>query len=206
MHHDSKDAVPQALVAIACRAICPIGVMVNAQAELCREEPMRRALMLGGGMMAALALGLTAGTAAANPYGPENERVNPSSDCGCDGCSDDWGSGGSPGYYADGVYYSSYRHHRRHHRHRRGYGYGGGYGQQGGYGQGGYGAPPYAGQGAYGPGGAYSPSGYGQGGYSQGGYGQGGGYPPQGGYGQPGPYDQGGYDQGPSSPPGPGGR
>jgi hypothetical protein len=145
-------------------------------------------LLLAGA--AALGLAVSAQPALAHPYGPEDEHVYPSHRC--DGCSDDWGSGGSPGYYADGRYYSSYssypcRHRRHHRRYSR---YGGQYGP-GGYGQGGY-------QQGYGQGG-YPPQGYGQGGYPQQGYGQGG-YPPQG-YGQGG-YPQQGYGQGGYPPPG----
>lgn len=144
---------------------------------------MRTAYLLAATALAALGLGLIAQPAAAHPYGPEDEHVNPGPR-GCD-CGN-WGSGGSPGYYADGVYYSSYpqRRHRHHRRYSRGYG---GYGQAPGYGPG----PGYGG----GQGG-YPQQGYDQGGYPQQGYGQGGpGYGPQ----QT-------YDQGPQSGyPGPNG-
>lgn len=147
-------------------------------------------LLLAGA--AALGLALSAQPAPAHPYGPEDEHVYPSHRC--DGCSDDWGSGGSPGYWADGRYYSSYPdHHRRHHRRYSRYGYGGQYGP--GYSQGGY-------QQGYGQGGyqqGYPPPGYGQGGYPpQNDPGQGydrGGYPPPG-YGRSSPQY---YDQGPQS-------
>lgn len=135
---------------------------------------MRTAYLLAATALAALGLGLVAQPAAAHPYGPEDEHVNPGPR-GCD-CGD-WGSGGSPGYYADGVYYSSYP--QRRDRHRR-YGRGGeGYGAYGRYGQ----APGYGGGQGYGP-----PPAYGQGGYPDQGYGQGGpgyGPPPRQGY--PGP-------------------
>jgi hypothetical protein len=149
---------------------------------------MRSTSLFAAAAAAAAALGfvLYAAPAAAHPYGPEDEHVNPSSNCRCDGCSDDWGSGGSPGYYADGRYYSSYPHHRRHRRHHR-YPYG--YGQYGP--PPGYGAPPGYGQSGY------PPQGYDQSGYPPQGYGQQGGYPAQGygqggpGYGPPQTYDQG---------------
>lgn len=138
---------------------------------------MRTAYLLAATALAALGLGLVAQPAAAHPYGPEDEHVNPGPR-GCD-CGD-WGSGGSPGYYADGVYYSSYPQRRHRHRHHRRYGRGGeGYGAYGRYGQ----APGYGGGQGYGP-----PPAYGQGGYPDQGYGQGGpgyGPPPRQGY--PGP-------------------
>jgi hypothetical protein len=126
---------------------------------------MRPACLLAAAALTALGFGLVAQPAAAHPYGPEDEHVNP----GWRDCDDDWGSGGSPGYYADGVYYSSYPH-RRHRHHRR-------YGPRG---YAGYGQAPY------GPGQGYGPQpAYGQG-YPDPGYGQGG---PA--YGQPPAYDQG---------------
>lgn len=138
---------------------------------------MRTAYLLAATALAALGLGLVAQPAAAHPYGPEDEHVNPGPR-GCD-CGD-WRSGGSPGYYADGVYYSSYPQRRHRHRHHRRYGRGGeGYGAYGRYGQG----PGYGGGQGYGP-----PPAYGQGGYPDQGYGQGGpgyGPPPRQGY--PGP-------------------
>lgn len=148
---------------------------------------MRRAMTLAAAAVLSMGMALTAGPVAAHPYGPEDEHVNPGNHCGCG----DWDSSGSPGYYADGRYYSSYpgRYHRRHHRYRNygGYGYQGGYG---GYGQGGYGQGGYD-QGGYGP-----PPGYGQGGYGGQGYG------PQQGYGPSGGGPNGGYyDQGPASGP-----
>lgn len=140
---------------------------------------MRPATLLSA--VAALAFGLSALPALAHPYGPEDEYVYRSHRC--DGCSDDWGSGGSPGYWADGRYYSSYPGHRRHHRRYRTYGYGAQYGGQ-------YG-PGYGGQG-------YGGQGYGQDAYAPPGYGGQGGYPQQG-YGQGYPQQQQGYGQGPQS-------
>lgn len=122
---------------------------------------------------AALGLGLMAQPAAAHPYGPEDEHVNPGSR---HGDSDNWGSGGSPGYYADGRYYSSYPH-RKHRRYR-------GYRSQS-YGR--YGQPPAygygAGQGSGAPGGyqqTYPSQSYPSQGYQQRGsrYGQGPNYGP----------------------------
>lgn len=98
---------------------------------------MRRAVVLTGSVLIGLALG--AGPSLAHAGYP----------CRCDGCSDDWDSGGGRGYYAGGGYdpgYSYWRHrawrlHRHHHylrsyrRYHRYDGYGYSYGYRG-YGRG----------------------------------------------------------------------